>query len=59
LERARHLYPGGRIQSIDLPEGRRYRVHVGEFRTEHQAESAASRLEADLSIQPFVFRDDS
>jgi rare lipoprotein A len=59
LERARRLYPGGRIQPVDLPDGRRYRVHVGEFKTEHQAESAASRLEADLAIQSFVFRDDN
>ena len=59
LERARRLYSGGRIQPVDLPEGRRYRVHVGEFKTEHQAESAASRLEADLATQSFVFRDDS
>jgi rare lipoprotein A len=59
LERARRLYPGGRIQPIDLPEGRRYRVHVGEFKTERQAESAASRLEADLATQSFVFRDDN
>lgn len=59
LERARRLYAGGRIQSVDLPEGRRYRVHVGEFKTEHQAESAARRLEADLATQSFVFRDDN
>jgi len=59
LERAQRIYPGGRIQVIDLPDGRRYRVQVGEFRTENQAESAATRLEADLAVQSFVFRDDS
>jgi rare lipoprotein A len=58
LERARRIYPGGRIQNVDLPEGRRYRVQVGEFRTEAQAEAAASRLESSLDVQPFVFRDD-
>ena len=59
LERAQRIYPEGRIQMVDLPDGRRYRVQVGEFRTENQAESAASRLEADLAVQSFVFRDDS
>lgn len=59
LSRARRLYATGRIQAVDLPEGRRYRVQVGEFRSEAQAEAAASRLESDLSVQPFVFRDDS
>jgi rare lipoprotein A len=58
LERAQRLYAGGRIQAVDLPDGRRYRVHVGEFKTENQAESAALRLEADLAVQGFVFRDD-
>ena len=59
LERAQRMYPGGRIQAVDLPDGRRYRVQVGEYKTEHQAESAAARLEADLAVQSFVFRDDS
>lgn len=58
LERARRVYPEGRIQNVDLPEGRRYRVHIGEFRTEAQAEAAASQLESSLDVQPFVFRDD-
>lgn len=58
LQQAQRVYPGGRIQMIDLPDGRRYRVQVGEFTTESQAESAAIRLESDLSVQPFVFRDD-
>ncbi len=59
LERARRVYPVGRIQSVDLPDGRRYRVQVGEFKSEAQAESAASRLESDLAVQSFVFRDDN
>jgi rare lipoprotein A len=58
LERAQRLYPGGRIQTVDLPDGRRYRVQVGEFKTEQQAETAAGRLEADLAVSSFVFRDD-
>lgn len=59
LERAKKLYPGGRIQVIDLPEGKRYRVQVGQFSREAQAEAAASRLESSLDLQAFVFRDDS
>ena len=59
LERAQRIYPAGRIQAVDLPGGKRYRVQVGEFKTENQAESAANRLEADLAVQSFVFRDDS
>jgi rare lipoprotein A len=58
LERAQRMYPIGRIQRVDLPDGRRYRVQVGEFRSEQQAESAASRLETELSVRSFVFRDD-
>jgi rare lipoprotein A len=59
LERAKHLYSGGRVQIVDLPEGKRYRVQIGQFSTEGQAEVAASRLESSLRLQTFVFRDDS
>lgn len=59
LQRAQRIYAGGRIQAVDLPGGRRFRVQIGEFKTEAQAESAAMRLEADLAVQSFVFRDDS
>lgn len=58
LQQAQRVYSGGRIRTVDLPDGRRYRVQVGEFRTEAQAESAALRLESDLAVQSFVFRDD-
>lgn len=59
FDRVKRTYPGGRIQSVDTPEGRRYRVQVGQFTTEEQAEVAASRLESSLGLQPFVFRDDT
>jgi rare lipoprotein A len=59
LERTKYLYSGGRVQTVDLPEGRRYRVQVGRFSIESQAETAASRLEAFLGLQAYVFRDDS
>ena len=59
LERVKPLYPGGRIQIVDLPEGRRYRVQVGQFSTESQATAAATHLESALDLQGVVFRDDS
>lgn len=59
LERANHLYSGGRVQVVDLPEGKRYRVQIGQFSREAQAEAAASHLESSLGLQAFVFRDDS
>ncbi len=59
LERTKQLYSSGRIQVIDLPEGKRYRVQVGQFYREDQAEAAASRIESALNLQAFVFRDDS
>ena len=58
LERAKQIYSGGRVQVIDLPEGKRYRVQIGQFSTEAQAEVAASHLESSLRLQTFVFRDD-
>ncbi|HSQ52442.1 MAG TPA: SPOR domain-containing protein, partial [Nitrospiraceae bacterium] len=59
LERVKGFYSGGRIQAIDLPEGKRYRVQIGQFPGEVQAEAAASRLESSLDLQAFIFRDDS
>jgi len=59
LDRLKASYRGGRIAVVELPEGRRYRVQVGEFMTEAQAQAAATRLESSLDIQPFVVRDDT
>jgi rare lipoprotein A len=59
LGRAKHLYSGGRVQIVDLPEGKRYRVQIGQFSREAQAEAAASHLESSLGLEAFVFRDDS
>ena len=42
LERVKLLYSGGRIQAVDLPEGRRYRVQIGQFSRDAQAEDAVS-----------------
>jgi rare lipoprotein A len=58
LERTKRFY-SGRVQTVDLPEGKRYRVQVGQFSIETQAEAAVSQLESSLGLQAFVFRDDS
>ena len=58
LDRVKHLYSGGRVQAVDLPEGKRYRVQIGQFSREAQAEEALSHLESSLGLQAFVFRDD-
>ncbi len=58
LERVKPFYFGGRIQVVDLPEGKRYRVQIGQFLREAQAEDAVSHLEFSLGLQAFVFRDD-
>jgi rare lipoprotein A len=48
----------GRIIQVDLPEGRRYRVQIGRFLTEPEAQMAATRLDRALRLQAFVVRDD-
>ena len=58
LERVKPFYSGGRIQVVELPEGKRYRVQIGQFSREAQAEDAVSHLESSLGLQAFVFRDD-
>jgi rare lipoprotein A len=58
LERLKQAYSGGRVQIVDLPEGTRYRVQIGQFSTEAQAEAAASNLESSFGVQSIVFRDD-
>lgn len=58
LERVKPIYSGGRIQVVGLSEGKRYRVQIGQFSTEVQAEAAASHLDSSLGLQSFVFRED-
>lgn len=59
FEQIRREYPGGRLMTVDLPEGRRYRVQVGQFLTQEEAQQAANRLERKYDVQPFVVRDDA
>lgn len=52
-------FPDGRIIQVDLPEGRRYRVQIGRFLTEPEAQKAVIRLDRLFSLPSFVVRDDS
>ena len=65
LENARALFAqvrsefqGGRIMQVDLAEGRRYRVQVGQFMMENEAQTASARLDRKFNLQSFVVRDD-
>jgi rare lipoprotein A len=58
FDRLKSQYPGGRITQVDLPEGRRYRVQVGQFLTESQAQAASNSVDAHYNVQSFVVRDD-
>jgi rare lipoprotein A len=57
--RLKSHYSEVRIETVDLAEGRRYRVHVGRFTSEDQAESIADRLEDQFQVDPLVVRDDT
>ncbi len=57
--RLRSQYSDVRIEVVDLDVGRRYRVHVGRFTSEQQAESVANRLEDQFQVDPLVVRDDT
>ncbi len=59
LERLKGRYPGSRAVSVDLPEGRRYRVYAGQFQTETAAAQAAAQLKRSLDTDPFIIRDDT
>ena len=59
VQRLRKAYPGSRAVAVDLPDGRRYRVYAGQFRTEADAEQAAAHLKRALDTDPFIVRDDS
>jgi rare lipoprotein A len=58
-DRVRAEYPGGRVLVMDLPEGRRYRVQVGQYSTEAEAQQASMRIDRMYHLQSFVVRDDN
>jgi rare lipoprotein A len=59
LAQVQRDFADGRIIQIDLQEGRRYRVQVGRFMTEPEAQMAVSRLDRTLNLQSLVVRDDN
>jgi rare lipoprotein A len=48
-----------RVVVVDLSEGRRYRVQVGPYRNEADAQTVADRLGSELLVEAIVLRDDS
>jgi rare lipoprotein A len=52
-------YPDVRIETIETSSGRRYRVYVGRFTSEQQAEPVLKRLESGFQIEPIIIRDDT
>lgn len=59
VERLRGTYPGSKAVGVDLPDGRRYRVFAGQFRTDAAAERAAAHLKRALDTDPLIVRDDA
>jgi rare lipoprotein A len=58
LARIQRDFADGRIIQIELPEGRRYRVQIGRFLVEPEAQKASTRLDRMFDLQCFVVRDD-
>lgn len=58
LTQVQRDFADGRIVQADLLEGRRYRVQIGRFLTEPEAQMAVVRLDRTYSLQSFIVRDD-
>jgi rare lipoprotein A len=58
LAKVRQDFPDGRIVEVNLPEGRRYRVQVGKFESESEAQVSSDRLDRKFHLQSFLMRDD-
>ena len=58
LHKFNGIFPMDASFRSDLPEGRRYRVQIGRFLTEPEAQVAVVRLDRIFSLQSFVVRDD-
>ncbi|HZS11891.1 MAG TPA: septal ring lytic transglycosylase RlpA family protein [Nitrospirales bacterium] len=57
--RLKARYGDVRISPVDVSSGKRYRVQVGRFRDERQAQAVANELERKFSLDPLVIRDDA
>ena len=58
VARIRRDFADGYIVHTDLPEGRRYRVQIGLFLVESDAQKASASLDRMFQLQSFVIRDD-
>jgi rare lipoprotein A len=52
-------YPGGRITQLNGKDGRLYRVQIGQFMDETQAQQAIGHLNRKYHLSSFAVRDDS
>lgn len=52
-------YSGVKVIPVELFEGRRYRVQVGQFRSEREADALAVRLASQFDTETLVIRDDT
>jgi len=59
VARLRTHYSDIRIDTVEVSGERRYRVQVGRFASEEQAEAIANQLENQLKIETMVVRDDT
>ena len=57
--RLRGQYTDVRVEVVELAGWRRYRVHVGRFTSEQQAEAVSSQLESQLQVDALIVRDDT
>lgn len=58
-EGLKRRYSDVRVQTVEVSAGWRYRVQVGWYRTERDAQAAAGRLSAELDLDTLILRDDS
>lgn len=58
LRKLQEQFRDARIVTVELPEGRRYRVQIGQFASEQEAQATAERLERLYRLSPLVLRDD-
>jgi len=58
VARIRRDFADGYIVHTDFPEGRRYRVQIGRFLVESDAQKASASLDRMFQLQSFVVRDD-
>jgi rare lipoprotein A len=57
-KRLRERYDEVTISTVDLPDGRRYRVQVGRFTSEAQATATARELDRRFNVEAVIVRDD-